>query len=412
MIPGISEKIVRVSHLEFSDLSRGHGTGFRVQMVHRRKRVLPPSQAAGSGQGLQRRLCAERDCDSRRDWLGARRPRPGCRFDHVSQASLWRGMLDSPDSSPPSLRLIIHWITRLQTYAGVHKTNSTFPSPYLLLGAGACLTIRCKAFIPSPHWVRPSAWGFSQMILGSIIEVRTSPALKKQGGCPASLRTGHSGWVTEPRRSFPSPRRRSSPRAMCHQNQARVRCAMCTFLYWSLLGPRDGQSGPRDDGWKPSAWTNGPLFFQYFRQFKGSQLEWPSLLIHSVPGTFAPSRLYKSYNHCPCARPAHVTVAESGPRVRLRLHVLQNSESRMFMLRVKTLVSARLLLTKLERGKMYTRSNMKARATSSVPHCRPRSKTVNRWKFRTQNRTHGARHILSSLNHYERITNILCNKKL
>ena len=59
-------------------------------------------------------------------------------------------------------------------------------------------------------------------------------------------------------------------------------------------------------------------------------------------GTFAPM-LCNSYNHCPCARHAHVT--ESWPLagvgalggVLARPQVLQNSGCLMFMLRVKTL---------------------------------------------------------------------------
>ena len=81
--------------------------------------------------------------------------------------------------------------------------------------------------------------------------------------------------------------------------RARVRCAMCPFLKpaYSL-------------GWwmtveEPSARAT---IFSVFST------------IHERP--FAP-RLYKSYNHCPW-RPS------LWPRARLRLQVLQYSESRMF----------------------------------------------------------------------------------
>ena len=76
------------------------------------------------------------------------------------------------------------------------------------------------------------------------------------------------------------------------------------------------------------AGQRGPLYFKYFRQFKGKQ--WPSLSV-----AFA-LRLYNSYDHCVIIIITPMRhLVESGPLTRLQ--VLQNSGSRMFMLRVKTL---------------------------------------------------------------------------
>ena len=77
----------------------------------------------------------------------------------------------------------------------------------------------------------------------------------------------------------------------------------------------------------------------------------------ALSGTFAPS-LYRSFNHCPSARPARV--AESSPRARLQ--VLQNSGSRMFLLKVEVLVARDRHWRNL-RGKNRKSSNTKARVS-------------------------------------------------
>ena len=77
---------------------------------------------------------------------------------------------------------------------------------------------------------------------------------------------------------------------------------------------------------KPAPW---PLFFIIFDNSRAKDGQ-------ALSCTFAP-RLYNSSGHCPCTRPAHV--AESRPLARLQVQVLQNSGSRMFMLRVKTLLT-------------------------------------------------------------------------
>ena len=53
----------------------------------------------------------------------------------------------------------------------------------------------------------------------------------------------------------------------------------------------------------PSAWAT--VFFYYLEKFKENQWQ-------AFSDTFAP-RLYDSYNHCPCAKPAHVPAAWPSP---------------------------------------------------------------------------------------------------
>ena len=60
----------------------------------------------------------------------------------------------------------------------------------------------------------------------------------------------------------------------------------------------------------------------------------------------------------------HVTVAESGPLARLRLQMLQNSESRMFMLRVLKPCQCEIATDELEirYGKNVQRAAISKRA--------------------------------------------------
>ena len=103
------------------------------------------------------------------------------------------------------------------------------------------------------------------------------------------------------------------------------------------------------------AGQRGQLYFKYFRQFKGKQ--WPSLSV-----AFA-LRLYNSYDHCVIIIITPMRhLVESGPLTQLQ--VLQNSRSRMFMLRVKAL-SARGRHWRNPRKKKNNRecSNIKAQVS-------------------------------------------------
>ena len=86
----------------------------------------------------------------------------------------------------------------------------------------------------------------------------------------------------------------------------------------------------------PSAWATS---FSVFSSRKNNG--------QAFSGIFA-RRLDNSYNHCPCALPAHVT--ESWPLA--RLEVLQNSGSCIFILSVEFL-SARVEREKVFGGQQY-----------------------------------------------------------
>ena len=66
-------------------------------------------------------------------------------------------------------------------------------------------------------------------------------------------------------------------------------------------------------------------FFLYFRETMKKRSH--------LPGGQSTPRLYNRYNLCPCARPAHVGRLWAGARIQ----ILQNSASRMVVLRFTTL---------------------------------------------------------------------------
>ena len=116
--------------------------------------------------------------------------------------------------------------------------------------------------------------------------------------------------------------------------RARVLCVICTFLYKGLLGPQNTfKCGMTIEKPEQSVMV-GYYFFSIFDNLRNHNLN-----SQAFSGTFA-QRLFEIYNHCLVLMRQACTChcgQESGPLALLRLQELQNSESQMFMLRVKTL---------------------------------------------------------------------------